>query len=81
MSAAFIGEPVTRAEHLRWAKDRALAYADRGDVVNTLASLTSDLRKHPETEDHPGPQLGLMLAMAGALSTPHQLRDWVEGFN
>ena len=37
---------MTRAEHLRWAKDRALEYADRGDVANAMAS--GELRKFIE---------------------------------
>ena len=39
-----------RAEHLQWAKDRALEYADMGDVANAMASLGSDLNKHPDTK-------------------------------
>jgi hypothetical protein len=38
----------TRAEHMKWAKDRALEYADQGDTGNAIASLMSDLGKHPE---------------------------------
>ena len=30
---------MTRGEHLQWAKDRALEYADMGDVANAMASL------------------------------------------
>ena len=30
---------MTRAEHLQWAKDRALEYADQGDTGNAMASL------------------------------------------
>jgi len=41
----------TRAEHLAWCKERALAYVEQGDLNNAFASLISDLRKHPETED------------------------------
>lgn len=69
-----------RTEHLTWSKERALEYADRGDTPGTLASLASDLGKHEETADHAGIMLGTMLAMSGHLSTPVQLRDWVEGF-
>jgi len=35
---------MTREEHLRWAKDRALEYADKGDVANAIASLRSEPR-------------------------------------
>jgi hypothetical protein len=70
-----------RAEHLQWAKDRALEYADRGDVTNAVASMASDLRKHPDTEDHAGAQLMVMLAMSGKFDQPGELRKFIEGFN
>ena len=41
----------TRAEHLEWAKKRALEYCDRGQLQRALDSLISDLSKHPETQD------------------------------
>ena len=70
----------TRAEHLQWCKDRALAYADRGDMVNAVSSMCSDLRKHPETENHAGAQLLVMLAAGGLLDEPGRLRREIEGF-
>jgi len=69
----------TRAEHIAWCKSRALQYADAGDTAGALASLTSDLRKHPDTEDHGAILLGTMLAAAGGLDTPHEMREWIEG--
>jgi len=72
---------MTRAEHLQWAKDRALVYADRGDVVNAVASMVSDLRKHPETENHAGMQLMAMMAATGKFDLPGELRKFIEGFN
>ena len=72
---------VPRAEHLAWAKKRAIAYADKGDVVNAIASLTSDLGKHPETADHAGLQLMVMLAMTDKFNRAGELRKFIEGFN
>ena len=72
---------MTRAEHLQWAKDRALEYVDAGDVQNAFASMASDLNKHPETQGHAGLELGMMQLMAGMLSTPAQMRHFIEGFN
>jgi hypothetical protein len=72
---------MTRAEHLQWAKDRALEYADRGDMANAMASLGSDLSKHPETAGHSGMELMMMLAMTGNLDRPGELRKFIEGFN
>ena len=71
----------TRTEHLQWAKDRALEYAGNGDVVNAIASLQSDLGKHPETAGHDGIMLMAMLAMNGHLDTPARVRDCIEGFS
>jgi hypothetical protein len=72
---------MTRTEHLRWAKDRALEYADLGDTANAVASMCSDLRKHPELENHGGVQLLMMMAAAGHLNSPAALRREIEGFN
>ncbi len=72
---------MTRAEHLAWAKQRALEYADTGDVAQAMASLGSDLNKHPETRGHSGMELMMMLAVGGHLSAPGELRKFIEGFN
>jgi hypothetical protein len=72
---------MTRAEHLAWCKERALVYADQGDVSQAMASMGSDLNKHPETENHSGMPLMMMLAMNGHLDTPGELRKFIEGFN
>lgn len=72
---------MTGAEHLRWAKDRALEYANHGDTVNAINSLTSDLRKHPETAGHPGILLMTMLAASGDFNRPGRLSEFIEGFN
>jgi hypothetical protein len=72
---------MTRAEHLAWAKERALEYADRGDVSQAIASLGSDLNKHPETKNHAGMELMMMLAIGGHLDSPAELRKFIEGFN
>jgi hypothetical protein len=74
---------MTRDEHLRWAKDRALEYADAGDTANAIASLRSDLGKHPGTVllTRVVDELMLPLAVTGNLSTPRDLREFIEGFN
>jgi hypothetical protein len=42
---------VTRDEHLAWCKKRALEYVDAGDLTNAVASMGSDLKKHPDTDN------------------------------
>lgn len=72
---------MTREEHMQWCKERALEYIDRGDAKNALASMLSDLRKHPETENHAGSDLAGMLLLTGRLQTTQELRKFIEGFN
>ena len=42
---------MTRSEHLAWCKTRALEYCKVGNIDDALASMLSDLGKHPETVD------------------------------
>lgn len=72
---------MTRAEHLQWCKDRAMEYVRTGDLQNALASMGSDLNKHPETANHAGIQIGLMQMMAGLLNTPTEMEKFIKGFN
>lgn len=51
---------MTREQHLAWCKERAIRELDAGDVNGALASMASDLNKHPETERHAAIQLGMM---------------------
>jgi hypothetical protein len=73
---------MTRAEHLRWAKDRALEYADRGDAGNAMSSLIQDLGAHPDTEHSVSVVSELMfpLVMGGHLVSRAELRKFIEGF-
>jgi len=74
---------MTRAEHLRWAKDRALEYADRGEMGSAISSLMQDLAAHPETGASCDVVINLMmpLAMIGDFDRPGELRRFIEGFN
>lgn len=71
----------TREEHLAWCKERALEYCDAGDARNAYQSMASDLGQHDETREHSGIELGLMLMLIGDLSTPAEMRRFIEGFN
>lgn len=74
---------MNRAEHLQWCKDRALEYADAGDAAQAMASMMSDLGKHPDTESSAGivAELMMPLAMMGEFEKPGELRKFIEGFN
>lgn len=67
---------MTREEHLEWAKNRALEYVDLYDLPNALASMLSDLSKHPEL------QINETLAAAGLRYAMDRDRDgvrrWIE---
>jgi hypothetical protein len=70
-----------RAEHLQWAKNRALEEVKRGDLQEAFASFISDLGKHTETQGHIAIMLGMQLNMGGLLSTPREMTDWINGTN
>lgn len=70
-----------RKEHIKWCKKRALEYLDNGDLTNAYISIVSDLRKHPDTENHPAIQVGVGLLFGEQLGTSEQMRKFIEGFN
>lgn len=72
---------MTRAQHLAWCKQRALAELDRGDLAGAVASMASDMRKHPETASAALFPL-VSAAMADvAVGDAAAIRRWIEGFN
>lgn len=72
---------MNRTEHVQWAKDRAIQELEYGGPNAALASVCSDLTKHPETQDHGAIQLGMMLAMGGHLGSNAKMREWIDGIN
>ncbi len=72
---------MTRTEHMEWCKRRALEYVDMGEIPNAWSSMISDIGKHPETSNHRTIELGTMLMMAGHLSSAHEMRKFIVGFN
>jgi hypothetical protein len=70
-----------RTEHMNWVKQRALDELAASGPIQALASFQSDLSKRPETKDHSGLMLSMMLASQGHLQTPHQVREFIEGLN
>jgi hypothetical protein len=67
---------MSRAEHLTWAKERALAYLP--DWSQAMASFVSDLGKHKETAGHAVIELMAMHAFSGLLNE-RECRDLIEG--
>jgi hypothetical protein len=71
----------TREEHMKWCKQRALEYVKRGDFSQAVASMGSDLEKHPETKNHAGIQLGFLALISGQLKTAEDCRKFIHGFH
>ena len=72
---------MTRTEHVEWCKKRAMEYVDNGDTMGAYSSFASDMNKHPDTADHSGIKLGVMMMMGGHLSKPEEMRKFIDGFN
>ena len=70
---------MTRDEHMKWCKERALAYLP-SSPEDAVASMSSDLDKHPETRAVNDwiMALGLMYLMNKDTAG---VRRWIEGFN
>jgi hypothetical protein len=72
----------TREEHIEWCKKRAIIEMDfTGEPSQGIISMMSDLRKHPETENHSGIQLATGLMMMGQLKTRQEVINFINGFN
>lgn len=70
-----------RKEHLEWCKQRANEYVDQDDLSSAFASFQSDMGKHPETSNHKALEMGTILLVGGCLSSKHQMKEWINGFN
>lgn len=70
---------ITREEHIDWCKRRAMQYVELGDLNQAFASLASDLRKHPQTQNHIAVELGFQMLINGHLNTKAQMREFIEG--
>jgi hypothetical protein len=72
---------MTRDEHLAWAKQRAHEYVERGQLLEAVTSMISDLRKHPEFDKPIYGSLGLVGAMFEVPKGREAVRRWIDGFN
>jgi hypothetical protein len=72
----------TREEHLEWCKQRAREYLDRGELADAVASMGSDMDKHPETRM--AGEKGTLIMYVAMLrimdGDARGVREWVEGF-
>ncbi len=69
---------MTRDEHVEWCKKRAREYLDKGDLENAIASMISDMNKHPEC------RVNEYLAVLGIMSVRDRdvagARRFIDGF-
>jgi hypothetical protein len=72
-------EQLTRAQHLQWAKDRALAYVETGDLAGACASMLSDLGKHPQIDPSAAQIVWGIEALSGGLNTADKVRHFING--
>jgi len=71
---------VTRAEHVQWARGRALAYLNRGDLLTAVTSMLSDMAKHRDTARVVSNHLR-ETGMARAFNRdPYAVRLWLFSF-
>jgi hypothetical protein len=68
-----------RAEHVRWCKERAREYLNEGDLQQAVASMLSDLTKHPDTQNV-GRGTGMLGIMCAANGDNEGVRRFIEGF-
>ena len=71
---------MTRQEHLDWCKKRAHEYLSRGYLADAVASMMSDLNKHPETALNT-PTLGMLGMLAVQSNDEREVRRFIDGFN
>jgi hypothetical protein len=69
---------MTRADHVKWCKTRALEYVDQDDCAGAVTSMVSDLGKHEDTKDTAG--MFAMLGMFEVAKGPAAVRNWIDGF-
>lgn len=69
----------TRKNHVEQCKVRALEYLERGDLQNAVASMLSDMEKHPQCSVNP--HLALLGMMEVSKNNAPAVRRWIEGFN
>jgi hypothetical protein len=70
-----------RHEHLKWCKQRALAYVDRGDTLGAVTSMASDLLKHPAWDRQFVAFMVLSANIDVQAGDRQAVRRWIEGFN
>jgi len=73
---------MTKAEHIKWCKKRAIAEMDfYNDYTKGIISIMSDLRKHPETNNETLLSLCGMMLKSGKIKNRQEAVNFINGFN
>lgn len=73
---------MTREEHLKWCKERAIAEMDYyKDPKKAYISMASDLRKHSETNSETLTLLCTMQLLSKPNPTRQEVINFLNGFN
>lgn len=79
---------MTRAEHIKWCKERAIQEYDfyaktepRSALRNGMTSIMSDINKHPETKSDTLQSLCMMQLMSKPNMSRQEFVNFINGFN
>ena len=73
---------MTREEHIKWCKERAIAEMDfYKQPSKALISMASDLRKHQETDSEALVLMCTMHLMMNPKITREEVIKFLDGFN
>ena len=67
-------------EHLDWCVERAMDYANTGDMPQAWASFGSDVGKHEDTAHIATHELFAMAMFSGLYDRPEAFRDFISGW-
>lgn len=71
-----------RGEYLQWCKDRAMEYVNRGELLEGVTSMMSDMEKRDDTKLGPALSgLGIHAAMAATQGNRDMVERYILGFN
>jgi hypothetical protein len=71
---------MNRDEHIEHCKKTALEVLETGSIQDAIASMGSDLSKHPETKNSAGQELCAMFILAGLINTKDEAKKFILGF-
>ena len=70
-----------RDEHLEFCKKRAHEFAERGELLDAVTSMLSDLEKHDDTKLGPDSPLSALAIMWAAEGDHANVVRWIDGFH